>query len=87
MKKLTKKQQKIITSLQSSLKVDFKVLKDYKEADDYKMTSHMQSSIKGAISGVIHYLIHHDLDTYCAVEEHIDSMRDAPELQVSYLPI
>tara|TARA_R100001244_G_scaffold129069_1_gene100242 strand:- start:365 stop:628 length:264 start_codon:yes stop_codon:yes gene_type:complete len=87
MKKLTKKQQNIITSLETSLEIDFKVLRDYKEADDYKMTSHMQSSIKGAISGVIHYLIHSDLKSYCAVEEHIDNMKDAPELQVSYLPI
>lgn len=84
-KKLTKKQLNILKGVNDSLKTCRVVLKKYKDEDNFKMTSHMQDSIKEKISGIVTFMIYYDRKSYLALESEFDSLRVAKELSVEYL--
>jgi len=60
MKKLTKKQAKIIDAVNQAIDIDVKILKNYIEENREEMVSHMQDSIKNKLSGIASYLVYSD---------------------------
>jgi len=84
-KKLTKKQINILQGVNDSLATSRTVLKNYKNEDNFEMTSHMQNQIKEHLSGIISFMIYYDLKTFKALENEFDILKGAKELSVEYL--
>ena len=84
MKKLTKKQERIIQNIKDALETHYSVLRDYHEEKNHKMVSHCQTSISNELSGISSYLIWSDGKSWDAIKEIVWEMKRAPELRPAY---
>jgi|TARA_R110000787_G_scaffold282339_1_gene394150 hypothetical protein len=84
MKKLNKRQEKIIDTINTSLSTSFLVLNDFKLENDFDMVRHMQKEIVSKLDGIIYYVIFHNHKDYKALEKRFDEMRKNPELKFEW---
>ena len=84
MKKLTKKQARILQDIKDSLEVSMSVMADYHEEKNHKMVSHCQRNIDANIDGIMNFLIYSDGKTWDALKDLIWEIKNAPELHYSY---
>jgi len=86
MKKLTKKQAKIIDAVNQAIHIEVKMLKDYIEENREEMVSHMQGVIKDKLSGIASYLIYSDDTKYNqnwkAVKEEFRAIQNMDVLKI-----
>ena len=84
MKKLSKKNQKIIADIKDSIAVGIEVLEDFHAEGRYEMVIHLQSSIKQSLEGISHYLIMSDVYNWDKLKDAFHEIQDMHELSLAF---
>jgi hypothetical protein len=84
MKQLSKKNQKIIDNVKSSIEISILTLKDFHEEGRWEMVSHCQRRIKQSLSGISHYLIHVDHNNWDKLKDAMQEIESMHELSLDY---
>ena len=84
MKKLSKKNQKIIDDVRSSIEVPIDTLKEFHAEGRFEMVSHCQRGIKDGLSGICHYLIHSDPHNWGKLKDAFHEIEATHELSLAF---
>ena len=84
MKKLSKKNQKIIDDIKDSINVNIIGLKKFFDQGRYQMVRHCQKSIKQSVNGISHYLIHSDPHNWDNLKDAVHEIEAMHELSLDY---
>ena len=84
MKKLSKKNQKIIADIKDSIAVGIEVLEDFHAEGRYEMVIHLQSSIKQSLEGISHYLIMSDVYNWDKLKDAFHEIEKMHELSLAF---
>jgi|TARA_B100000902_G_C27298741_1_gene911573 hypothetical protein len=84
MKKLSKKNQKIIDNVKDSIEISLIGLREFHSEGRYEMVRHCQRSIKEALNGISHYLIHADHNNWSKLKDAMSEIEHMHELSYSY---
>jgi len=84
MKNLSKKNQKIIDDVRSSIAVSIEVLAEYHADGRWEMVNHLQSSISHELSGISSYLIHSDVYNWDKLKDAFHEIQNMHELSLAY---
>ena len=84
MKKLSKKNQKIIHDVKDSISVDLSVMQDFADEGRYQMVRHSQNDIKAKLNGIACYLIHSDNKNWSSLKDAFHEIESMGELGLDY---
>ncbi len=84
MKKLSKKNQKIIHDVKDSISVDLSVLQDFADEGRYQMVRHSQEDIKAKLHGIACYLIHSDNKNWSSLKDAFHEIESIGELSLDF---
>ena len=84
MKKLSKKNQKIIDDVKDSIEVPISTLKDFHAEGRWEMVSHCQNTIKHELSGISSYLIHSDVYNWAKLKDAFHEIEAMHELSLAF---
>jgi len=84
MKKLSKKNQKIIDNVKDSIGLDLHVMQNFADEGRYEMVRHNQNDIKAKLNGIAHYLIHSNSKNWLLIKDAFYEIESMGELSLDY---
>ena len=85
MRKLNKKQSKIIADVKSSIDVNIVSMQDFQNQGRYEMVSHCQDALRNELHGISHYIIHSEIKLWDArLKNAFDQIMKMHELSSEY---
>ena len=84
MKKLSKKNQKIIADVKDTLEMSLFGLRKFHSEGRWEMVRHCQRSIEENLRGICYYLIHSDPHNWDKLKDAFQEIEDMHELSVAY---
>lgn len=84
MKKLSKKNQKIIHDVKDSISVDLSVMQDFADEGRYEMVRHSQNDIKAKLHGISCYLIYSENKNWSSLKDAFHEIESIGELSLDY---
>ena len=84
MKKLSKKNQKIIDDIKDSIAISIETLEVFHAEGRYEMVNHCQNNIKSRLEGICHYLINSDVRNWDKLKDAFKEIEKMHVLSLDY---